>query len=232
MAHRVTYPHLQSLCAVSWIWDSAADNLQLCDWYESSKYGAAQCGAFYGGCQGASLTRPGDANNCYPYAAWSSSPATSSGYYYVYDYKNGSFFNPFGTPGHVSTFAVSVRCVLDLLIVFQYIYKIQTPGLQLCEWYESSKYGATRCLEYNGGCQGAAHQLAHAGNCYPRSIWSSSISPSYGSFVFHSGFLRQGSLVDDYCYSSESGCSGLLAFSVRCVPDLATKYRRYSSVMG
>ena len=52
-------------------------------------------------------------------------------YYYVYDYRNGSFYNPFGIPGHVSTFAVSVRCVLDL-------ETLQTIGLQLCDANASS----------------------------------------------------------------------------------------------
>jgi len=103
--------------------------LQLCDKSESSKYGAAQCYELYGGCLGAALARPANANNCYSYAMWSGSSATSSGYYYVYDYTRSSFFNPYGTPGHVSTFAVSVRCVLDLetcrLLVCSYATPMQ-----------------------------------------------------------------------------------------------------------
>ena len=73
-----------------------------------------------------------------------------------------------------------------------------------------------RCLE-GGGCAGAAANTEWTGNCYPRSIWSASSSPSYGSFVFHTGYLNNGSLVDDNCYASGSGCPGALAFSVRCV---------------
>ena len=84
---------------------------------------------------------------------------------------------------------------------------IPSQGLQLCELYESSKYGAARCLSLSGGCQGAADN----GNCYPYGLWSSSLSSTdcytnrelgYGSF--ESVYVRH------ITY----------AFSVRCVLDL------------
>ncbi len=82
---------------------------QLCEYLESSKYGAARCGPFYGGCQGAA---PGTswANNCYPYGIWSSA-LSETGYHYNRELNAGSFANALIRPA-VASFGV--RCVLDL----------------------------------------------------------------------------------------------------------------------
>ena len=106
------------LCAVSWICSilqkmSYKDTclqttgLQLCDWYESSKYGAAQCGPFYGGCQGAMN------NYCFPYVVWSSKQPSSTTHWSP-ELNGGKFFETLDPTGHNSLHAFTVRCVLDL----------------------------------------------------------------------------------------------------------------------
>ena len=82
--------------------------MQLCDYWESSKYGAAQCRELAGGCQGA------NGNNCYPYGLWSSS-LSSTDYYTNRELGNGSFENM--NVRHI-IYAFGVRCVLDLTHAF------------------------------------------------------------------------------------------------------------------
>ena len=53
--------------------------LQLCDG-ASSSYGAARCGGFGGGCQGAAYGNS-SALNCYPNDVWSGTRASSTEYY-------------------------------------------------------------------------------------------------------------------------------------------------------
>ncbi len=86
---------------------------QLCDRYESSIYGAAQCGPFYSGCQGALN------NLCDTYWHWSSS-SRGSGYYGGHALSGGVLYynaNSCGTGMYDKCsvgYAFSVRCVLDL----------------------------------------------------------------------------------------------------------------------
>ena len=81
--------------------------LQLCDAWESSKYGAAQCLTLGGGCQGATGDSGGPA--CYPYDLWSSQPGGGSFYYW-----RGLHSGYFDEYTRVPTYSFSVRCVLDL----------------------------------------------------------------------------------------------------------------------
>ena len=95
----------------------------------SSSYGAAQCGGFGGGCQGSYNT------NCNPDSFWSNTK-TDIGYH-SRSYLNSGIYGQGGEPDGN---AFSVRCVLDL----NRNIVLQTDSLQLCERYESSKYGAAR----------------------------------------------------------------------------------------
>ena len=115
------------LCAVSWF--DTCRRLQLCEWGASSSYGAAQCGGFGGGCQGSYNT------NCNPDSFWSNTK-TDIGYH-SRSYLNSGIYGQGGEPDGN---AFSVRCVLDL----NRNIVLQTDRLQLCENYESSKYGAAR----------------------------------------------------------------------------------------
>ena len=83
------------------------DPLQLCDAWESSKYGAAQCLNLVDGCQGAS----GD--YCFPYVVWSSKQPSSTTHWSP-ELNGGSFFETLDPAGHDSLHAFTVRCVLDL----------------------------------------------------------------------------------------------------------------------
>ena len=42
---------------------------------------------------------------------WSGSEAAYSDSHYAFDLYGGSFYNPHGTGGHVSAYALTVRCV-------------------------------------------------------------------------------------------------------------------------
>lgn len=156
-----------------------------------------------GGCHG------GSSNNCVPHHVWSSSPGDACYWYRWLD--SGQFgvnnCNPV-------TNAHSVRCVLDLNCS-------NTDKLQLCEWGESSSYGAAQCYKLVGGCQGASIGTDYAGWCYPYSLWSSTSvdSDSYhrvyefsgGSFFYNSGSCGTG------MYGK---CIAYWALSVRCVLGL------------
>ena len=96
-----------------------------------------------------------------------------------------------------------VRCVLDL-----------TPacfGLQLCELYESSSYGAAWCEVMKDGCMGAV-----ANYCHPADLWSS--TPAGSEF---SASDLVGGAFRSYGPCGTGHCPGSLAFSVRCVLGLA-----------
>ena len=97
--------------------------------------------------------------------------------------------------------------------------KIQnTDPLQLCDAWESSKYGAAQCYWLGGGCQGSYNS-----NCYPYGLWSGSTSSEAGSY--HNRELQSGA------YNVALTRQSTYAFSVRCVLDLKSKYRQvYSSV--
>ena len=109
----------------------------------------------------------------------------------------GKLFENYGDAGHPITEASSVRCVLDL--------RPTDYSLQLCEQYESSKYGAARCYELNSGCQGAMNT-----NCNPYDLWSGTLQS--GS-VYYRGTLQSGVWSLNYYISTH-------AYSVRCVLDL------------
>ncbi len=74
------------------------NGLRLCDFYNG--YGAAQCN-YYNVCDGA------NADTCYPYDVWSSTP--DGGRYYYFYLVSGSFDQSSHGPRH----AGSVRCVLE-----------------------------------------------------------------------------------------------------------------------
>ena len=89
-------------------------------------------------------------------------------------------------------------------------------GLQLCDNWESSKYGAAQCNELGGGCQGAAYGIsANANNCFPIDLWSSTKAGS----EYHALDLVEGTF-RPYGPCGTGHCSSLLAFTVRCVLDL------------
>lgn len=195
------------LCAVSLGLRTSTDYLQLCDHSQSSSYGAARCYWLSGGCQGATFGT-GDAGKCFPYIIWSDKQVDST-HHWSPELVSGRFFEYFGDAGHVSTYASSVRCVLG----FETKQCGSYPGLQLCDWYESSKYGAAQCNQFNGGCQGAANT-----HCYPYDIWSGTIMDSEG---YHRGFyLAKGTLFGVSCDESRGKCSNTFTFSVRCVLGL------------
>ena len=81
------------------------NGLQLCDNWESSKYGAAQCNELGGGCQGSSNT------NCNPHVTWGSKASSgepSSGHLNQSNFGN--------TTNYPIAWAFGVRCVLDLIL--------------------------------------------------------------------------------------------------------------------
>ena len=100
----------------------------------------------------------------------------------------------------VLPYAFSVRCVLDLTTA---------DGLQLCDWYESSKYGAAQCYPFYSGCQGGAQGTVWADGCFPAEVWLSNCTDR----VCARALLNRGVLSSD-------SFTDALAFSVRCVPDL------------
>ena len=171
--------------------------MQLCDYWESSKYGAVQCRELAGGCQGA------NGNNCYPYGLWSSS-LSSTDYYTNRELGNGSFENM-----NVRHIILCLWCALcpgfDLCF---YKRKFQdTDGLQLCDNWESSKYGAARCANLNGGCQGASDT-----HCRPNTLWLYNLR-STGNYEH--AWLNNGTL------NTLNGADTAFthAYSVRCVLD-------------
>ena len=86
--------------------------MQLCDQWERSKYGAAQC-KWLGGCQGAAFNTNW-ATHCYPNIIWSGTPSGSE---YWSPHLNSGTFHMTGacTTGHCPvSLAFTVRCVLDL----------------------------------------------------------------------------------------------------------------------
>ncbi len=203
--------------------------LQLCDTDNSSFYGAAHCARLTSGCQGSYN------NHCRPYGLWSGapysleywSPLLSSGIFYLSEACD---------TGHCpDLFSFSVRCLLLALcghgvrshpyrprlrcavswicsILQKMSYKdtcLQTTGLQLCDWYESSKYGAAQCGPFYGGCQGAMNNY-----CFPYVIWSSK-QPS--STTHWSPELNGGKFFETL---DPTGHHSLHAFTVRCVLDL------------
>ena len=65
--------------------------LQLCERWESSGYGAAQCQILFGGCEGASSGFSGAIGACFPYIVWSDSFVGSQQYHRALHFTNGSF---------------------------------------------------------------------------------------------------------------------------------------------
>ncbi len=191
-----------------------ADGLQLCDAWESSKYGAAQCLNLGGGCQGS--TGDNGYPNCYPFDVWSGRSG-SGGVYYWRGLNNGSF----NENTRVPTYAFSVRCVLDLTTA---------DGLQLCDWGESSKYGAARCGDYGGGCQGSIF-----GNCHANHVWSSSqVGSYYQIYQLNGGYFGYN---ENTCGNTGKygKCALTYPFSVRCVLDLnciLIVCRRFTAMRG
>ena len=121
----------------------------------------------------------------------------------------GKLFENYGDAGHPITEASSVRCVLDL--------RPTDYSLQLCDAYESSKYGAAQCYALAGGCQGASST-----NCYPDSFWSATVFDSAG---YHRGFYLTGAATFGISCSEAGGkCPNTHSFTVRCVLDLNFRY--------
>ena len=188
-----------------------ADGLQLCEGLESSKYGAAQCYPRYdGGCQGSANT------NCNPDTVWSSMPSGSDSYIRAY-LNSGNWRAPVGEP-YLYTHAFSVRCVLGLNTA---------DGLQLCDRYESSIYGAAQCGPFYSGCQGALNNL-----CDTYWHWSSS---SRGS-GYYGGHALSGGVLYYNANSCGTGmydkCSVGYAFSVRCVLDLTSVFHKIEKIQN
>ena len=168
-----------------------ADGLQLCEGLESSKYGAAQCYPRYdGGCQGAANT------NCNPDTVWSSMPSGSDSYIRAY-LNSGNWRAPVGEP-YLYTHAFSVRCVLGLNTA---------DGLQLCDYFASSSYGAAQCRSLGGGCQGG-----YGNYCVPSHIWSGTLAP--GTESSHYAYYLNNGLFGEYIRSLPEN------YSVRCVLGL------------
>ncbi len=181
--------------------DSSDYGLRLCDAYESSKYGTVRCAGLSGSCQGSY------SGNCWAYHLWSGTVAESSGHYRVPELARGAFgslsstCNQTGGYGKcIATWSFSVRCVVGLMLLL-------STDCQLCEYFESSKYGAARCFELGGGCQGSSNT-----NCYPHAIWSASFGGANG-YPYHAP-LDTGVLHLNATYPVSA------AFSVRCVLDL------------
>ena len=151
-----------------------------------------------GGCQGSNSTR------CNPHVTWgakASSGEPSSGHF-----NQGSFFPSTSYP---VAWAFGVRCVLDL--------NSSGYGLQLCDAYESSKYGAARCAGLSGGCQGS-----YSGNCWAYHLWSGTVAESSGYYRVPE--LKTGAFGSLSSTCNQTGgygkCIDAWSFSVRCVLDL------------
>ncbi len=168
--------------------------MQLCEQQASSTYGAARCGSYNGGCQGASK------HYCYPYHVWSGVRATE-GVYYLAELVGGTLTmaGSCGSGRCPSGYTGAVRCVLDLQIK-----QVQPSGLQLCEHGASSSYGAAHCSPLVSGCQGS-----YDTNCNPHAIWLTSTGGVKYHAMLHGGNLGRS--------SSHPVTS---AFSVRCVLGL------------
>ena len=191
--------------------------MQLCDKWESSKYGAAQCYPRYdGGCQGAAYGTNW-ATNCYPNELWSSDIYNGGSERYTRNLGSGTW--NYDTSPY--TQADSVRCVLDLTTA---------DGLQLCDWGESSKYGAARCGDYGGGCQGSIF-----GNCHANHVWSSSqVGSYYQIYQLNGGYFGYN---ENTCGNTGKygKCALTYPFSVRCVLDLnciLIVCRRFAAMRG
>ena len=101
------------------------------------------------------------------------------------------------TTNSTSTYAMSVRCVLDLIL------KHKTCRLQLCD-NSSGSYGALRC-NYKDVCTGATNN-----RCYPYNVWSGTLNSGTS---YYRGNLNGGSFtVNSNSYTNANG--------VRCVLDL------------
>ena len=87
------------------------------------------------------------------------------------------------------------------------------PGLQLCDNNASSSYGAAQCQGYSGGCQGASNN-----SCVPDAFWASTLRSADN---YEHAWLDHGVL-----YTARgSGTHLTIAYSVRCVLDLAYVYK-------
>ena len=96
---------------------SINEGLQLCDASTSSSYGATQCYWLSGGCQGSYGT------NCHPFDLWSGT-IDHEGYYKLGQLISGTW----RINTYASTYAFSVRCVLDLIL-----YSVSFAGYTL--WF-------------------------------------------------------------------------------------------------
>ena len=152
--------------------------------WESSKYGAARCYARYdGGCEGAYN------NHCSPHVIWGG--ITSSGTPYSAHFNYGRLDS---SVDYTIAWSFSVRCVLDLKLLL-------SADCQLCEYHESSKYGAVQCNWVGSSCQGAYNNT-----CYPSARWSGTKASSteYYDYALNYGNLGMEIRLPTY------------AFSVRC----------------
>ena len=182
--------------------------MQLCDRLESSSYGAAQCYVLVGGCQGAQI------NNCYPYSLWAQTPNGKERYHgYM---AGGILYSRVPNESRLVTMGHGLRCVLDLIMPFGTAF-ITTDywvckGLQLCDAWESSNYGAAQCLTLNGSCQGSNNN-----HCYPYGIWSGAEA---GTDIYYNRELKRGDFTTLNACDGSARCVARFAFGVRCVLDL------------
>ena len=98
--------------------------MQLCDRYESSKYGAAQCDGLSGGCLGASP------NPCWPHVLWGALVNTGM--------PSSAHFGKdilIISDTHISTYAFSVRCLLLALYGVSPLAAVRCVlGFEICRY--------------------------------------------------------------------------------------------------
>ena len=117
-----------------------------------------------------------------------------------------------------------LRCVLDLIMPFGTAF-ITTDyrvckGLQLCDAWESSNYGAAQCLTLNGSCQGSNNN-----HCYPYGIWSGTEA---GADIYYNRELKRGDFTTLNACDGSARCVARFAFGVRCVLDLYILFVEFS----
>ncbi len=151
----------------------------------NSGYGALQCNPRSSGC-------PGSANNnCYPNNVWAGTLKSGTNYY-LGNLNSGTFYARTSNEYLAYTYALTVRCVLDLTTD------------KLCDG--NSGYGALRCSNKSSGCPGSYNN-----NCNPNYMWSGTAQSSSGYYPY---YLNSGTL------NASSNYTYTYAYSVRCVLDL------------
>lgn len=97
------------------------------------------------------------------------------------------------------------------------------PGLQLCEYYESSKYGAPRCMYHSSACAGSGQNGGRYPNmCHPMVIWASN---KYGRASLQNGAFK---------VLNDTTTDGFIttAFAARCVIDKVFIFKSYAGGGG